>query len=590
MLIEFGEETPFMDDTELNLINDVDIAEMWKHLEFLCDIDRTSGTEGEYKSVRYIAEILKSYGIDVKINEFMAYLSYPKWAQIQTVDGRIIEAKTRAFSEATPEEGVEGEIVYVPGGSDMFTDTETVERIKSSNLAGKIVLSEGGGRQNMIMARRMGAVGYIHLWPSDEDVIHEGIVTPIWGTPTPDNIDTCPEIPVVAVKRKDGLMLKDMASKAPTKIRLFTKVETGWRKLLLPEVIIPGKTDDFVLVGGHLDSWHLGATDNATGNVTCLELARVLKIHQDELIRGVRICWWPGHSTGRYAGSTWYCDHNWQDLRDHCVTYINIDSPGPLGATDYSEVTMVAENDDMISSVVHEVTGQVPQPERPVRAGDQSFWGPGITSAYMLLSNRPKELRASVGGSGYGWWWHTEEDTIDKVEKAVLDKDCKIYALTAYRLCTSRLLPLKVSSLARELLDEVSKLEKAANGLFDLGQTVLAAKKLDDAASKFDLAASRIAQSCPCNCVLTTANSAMLEAIKNLTPIRYSPEAPYEHGPAIPIEPIPMLQPVKKLAKLNPDSDEFGFLRNWLVRRQNWVVRSMLVAARALESALEEIE
>ena len=111
------------------------------------------------------------------------------------------------------------------------------------------------------------------------------------------------------------------------------------------------------------------------------------------------------------------------------MTYINIDSPGPLGATDYSEVTMVAENDDMISSVVHEITGQVPQPERPVRAGDQSFWGPGITSAYMLLSNRPKELRASVGGSGYGWWWHTEEDTIDKVEKAVLDKDCKIYAI-----------------------------------------------------------------------------------------------------------------------------------------------------------------
>ena len=36
----------------------------------------------------------------------------------------------------------------MPGSSDMFTDTETVERIKSSNLAGKIVLSEGGGRQN----------------------------------------------------------------------------------------------------------------------------------------------------------------------------------------------------------------------------------------------------------------------------------------------------------------------------------------------------------------------------------------------------------------------------------------------------------
>lgn len=578
-----------MEHVEIKLIDEIDIEEIWKHLEFLCDIDRTSGTEGEYKSVSYIAEILKSYGIEVKIHEFSAYLSYPIWAQIQTGDAKTIKAKTRAFSESTPEEGIEGEIVYIPGGDDMFTDTETVERIKSTDLAGKIVLSEGGGRQNMIMARRMGAVGYIHLWPSDEDFIHEGIVTPIWGTPTPDNIDTCPNIPVVAVKRKDGLMLKEMASRASTRIRLFTRVETTWRKLLLPEAIIPGKTKDFVLIGGHIDSWHLGATDNATGNVTCLELARVLKLHQSELIRGVRICWWPGHSTGRYAGSTWYCDHNWQDLRDHCVTYINIDSPGPLGAIDYSEVTMVAENDDLISSVVHEITGQRPQPERPVRAGDQSFWGPGITSAYMLLSNRPKEQRASVGGSGYGWWWHTEQDTIDKVERAVLHKDCKIYALTAYRLCTSGLLPLKVSSQARELMEETIELEKAAKGAFDLTQSVSAAKRLYEIASKFDEAAAGIAGSDSCSCTLDVANKAMLEAIKNLTPIRYSPEAPYEHGPAIPIEPIPMLQPARKLATLDPGSDEFGFLKNWLVRRQNWVVRSMLVASRVLEAALKEM-
>ena len=577
-----------MDDSERTFVGEVDVNEMWKHLQFLCDFDRTSGTPGEDKAMLYIADVLKSYGITVKIHEFSAYLSYPISAKV-VVGGKELMAKTRAFSDSTPAGGVEAEIVYVPGGSDMFTDTETVERLKKVNLSGKIVLSEGGGRDNMIMSRRLGAVGYIHMWPSDEDVIHEGIVTPVWGTPIPETADSIPKIPVVSVKRKDGLMLKEMVEKGVTKVRLFTTVEIGWKKVILPEAIIPGKSDDFVLIGGHLDSWHLGATDNATGNVTCLELARLLMKHQDSLQRGARVCWWPGHSTGRYAGSTWYCDANWQELRDHCVTYINIDSPGPLGAYDYSDVTMVAENEDFISDIVKELTGQTPRPERPVRAGDQSFWGPGVTSAFMLLSNRPEGQRAAVGGSGMGWWWHTEEDTIDKVEKSVLEKDCKIYASASYRLCTSGVLPHKVSRLAQELEDAVGKLGKVSEGVFDLSPAAKAAKNLTSAAEKFDGLVEHIG-SASCPCAMDAANSAMLEATRILTPVRYSPAAPYEHGPATPINPIPMLQPLAKLAKMKSESDEFGFLRNSLVRKQNAVVRAFIEATRVLEKGILEIE
>ncbi len=576
-----------MDEAERTFTEEVDLTEMWKHLEFLCAIDRTSGTAGEEKAMLYIADVLKSYGITVKIHEFNAYLSYPVSAKVVVGDTEI-QAKTRAFSDATPEEGVEGEIVYVPGGSDMFTDTETVERLREVDLAGKIVLSEGGGRDNMIASRRLGAVGYIHMWPSDEDVIHEGIVTPVWGTPTPETADSCPKIPVVSIKRKDGLKLKEMAEKGPTKARLFTVVETGWKKVLLPEAIIPGKTDDFVLIGGHLDSWHLGATDNATGNVVCLELARLLKKHQESLRRGVRICWWPGHSTGRYAGSTWYCDQNWQELRDHCVTYINIDSPGPLGAYDYSEVTMVAENEDFITGVVKEITGQIPKAERPVRAGDQSFWGPGVTSAFMLLSNRPEGQRAAVGGSGMGWWWHTEADTIDKVEPAVLEKDCKIYALASYRLCTLEILPHKVAPLAEEMEEEIGKLAKEAGTHLDLTASVKAARDLSEVAKDFDDAVRKIGPG-SCGCAVQAANKAMLEATRILTPVRYSPVAPTEHGPATPTKPIPMLQPITRLAKLAPDSDEYGFLRNSLVRKQNAVVRALLDATRVLKAALCDI-
>jgi hypothetical protein len=44
-----------------------------------------------------------------------------------------------------------------------------------------------------------------------------------------------------------------------------------------------------------------------------LELARVLKRFDGQLRYGLRFCWWPGHSHGRYSGSTWYADTNWHD-------------------------------------------------------------------------------------------------------------------------------------------------------------------------------------------------------------------------------------------------------------------------------------
>ena len=63
-----------------------------------------------------------------------------------------------------------------------------------------------------------------------------------------------------------------------------------------------------MLVHGHYDCWEVGVGDNATGDATLLELARVLWVIARRLRRSVKLAWWPGHSTGRYAGSTWFAD------------------------------------------------------------------------------------------------------------------------------------------------------------------------------------------------------------------------------------------------------------------------------------------
>lgn len=127
---------------------------------------------------------------------------------------------------------MEGELVYVSGARDMFKDTETHKRIEALDLQGKIVISEGGGWANMIAAQARGAVGYVHMWPSDESCVHEATVSPVWGTPTPETFRPLPRIPVVQVMHDDGVKLRDLAEKGNVKVRLTTKTEMGWRKRL----------------------------------------------------------------------------------------------------------------------------------------------------------------------------------------------------------------------------------------------------------------------------------------------------------------------------------------------------------------------
>ncbi|NMB25891.1 MAG: M28 family peptidase [Firmicutes bacterium] len=582
-------------DVEQNLINELSAKELMRHVEYFCQLDRTSASSGEFEAIDYIVAELKALGIPVDVHEFDAFLSFPQKASVEVLEQdccsehakveQVLRAKTRAFSGATPPEGVTGEVVYVPGGSDMFTDFDTKAKLEQSQLAGKVVMSEGGGRQNMLTAHKLGAVAYIHMWPSDEDVLHEGIVSPVWGTPTAATIDNIPDIPVVTITNADGEMIKQrIAQGKRCLLTVKAEVETGWRKLRMPEVRIPGKTDDFVLLGGHIDSWHLGATDNASGNATCLELAKFFWQHKDELQRGVRVAWWPGHSTGRYAGSTWYADNFWFDLHDHCVTYINIDSPGPLGATQYALVTAVAENSLFAQDIVEQLTGQRPAIERPVRAGDQSFWGPGVTSLFMLLSELPASEKASVGGSGGAWWWHTEYDTVDKVCPEVLLLDTQIHGLAAYRVCTAALVPLRLVDMAWELWSIVDQLADKAGDLPSLNQLNRELHHLHDLTGQLEKLRKQ-ADSMTCE-ERRLFDSTINRAIKILTPINYTVNGMFDHDPAIPTPALPGLAPAAKLAELETEDSSAKFIKNGLVRQTNRARYAVRCATQVVEACL----
>jgi N-acetylated-alpha-linked acidic dipeptidase len=565
-----------MNDLEQAVLAQISAGEMWPHLVELCEYDRLTGSPGERAAMDYLLAALRAYGLEPQVHEFDAYLSNPRFGQLEVLGPlpHTIKAKTRSFAAATPEEGISGEMVYVPGNHDMFKDVDTHERIEVLDLQGKVVLSDAGGRSNMIAAQRQGAVGYVHMWPSDEPYCHEGTVSPVWGQPTPETFGLLPRIPVVQITRGDGLQLVEKLERGPVGVRLVTRVENGWYRLRLPVVDIPGKSREFVLIAGHFDSWHFGATDNATGNVSCMEVARVLNQYRDRLERGVRIAWWPGHSNGRYTGSTWYADHFWSELYHRCIGYINVDSPGALGANDYADLTATTETGRLVCEVVSEVTGKPAAWDRPVRAGDYSFHGIGLPGMHMLLGRRPEGQRAQVGGSGLGWWWHTEEDTLDKADAQILEADTRIYALTALRLCNAGILPYDVQALAAEAERELRVLQAAADGALDLNPAIALAASLVEKAGRLSRAGDRAA-----------TNRALMGIIRAVNNVDYTAGGPFDHDPAVPARPFPGLQAVRKLAR-SQELHSAGFLQTRLIRERNRVCEALIEAIDWADGAL----
>jgi hypothetical protein len=91
-----------------------------------------------------------------------------------------------------------------------------------------------------------------------------------------------------------------------------THVTNGWRPVQITIAELPAKQtpepDDFVMVGGHQDSWPgEAATDNAAGSAIMIELARCSERHQPKLRRGLLFGFWTAHETGNDGGLRLVC-------------------------------------------------------------------------------------------------------------------------------------------------------------------------------------------------------------------------------------------------------------------------------------------
>ena len=531
----------------MDSVVNIDKDKIEEYLNNIILYDRLSGTKGEMEALKYIENELKKERIKCKTHFYTAILSNPISSQVYykyNGDKFLIKSKTRSFSASTGSEEIKGELIYIPENEFVKSIIE-YELKKNSfglDLVGKIVISESLSPVAILQIQKRGAIGYIQYWEGEEDLIHEGIFNPIWGMPLYNELGYYPQIPIVAISGKDGKSLIEKLNKLSIIVSISTLLEKRLAQIPVLEAIIEPskKTEEFLLIGNHIDSWHFGATDNGTGNALALYLAKGLNEKKDRLKIGVKIAWWSGHSNGRYVGSSIYARENFLELMNGCLAYMNIDMPGLRGANNYRRISSGPELFELAYKNIKKMTGQEGHYVGPIRGWDQSFQNIGVTPYFIWSSTLDDNHKDSTGKSFMSWWWHTEKDNLEYYDKEILELDAKLYLVSALDILEKGINVFNIDNLFKEILDELYLLKKD-NDIFDISNIIDLLIKVKSLYNHLDEGLS---------------SNIKIILVKKLNQIYYTHKESYFQDFALQGLPMPGLNELIRIYKLLDDSEE----------------------------------
>ncbi|MEH7502994.1 M28 family metallopeptidase [Neobacillus drentensis] len=579
--------TEQLSSIEKEILHEIETNKLLEYNKEMAKEVRLSGSEEELRAFQYARKTLESFGLDTKLSFNDAYISLPKEAQLIAGDLNI-PCITHAMAPSTPIEGLVGKPFYL---GEFSNDIHSVEKASIpivEGIASPFILKE---------LEKAGAAAVIFI---NGPLTHEMIVSTVWGSPSETNINQMPKIPVISINDADGLRLRQLIESGINQVELHTSVETKWTPIPTLTAEIKGsiESDHFVLFSGHIDSWHYGAMDNGSANATMIEVARVLSKFQTHLKRSIRFAFWSGHSHGRYAGSQAYADQHWEEIHENCVMHFYIDSVGGKGAAILSESNCMAETKDIASHYVKQIAGQDFIGSRYGKYADQSFWGAGVPSLFMgmaeqELSDDPKSQKVfkvfqGKKAGGFGWWWHTVEDTIDKIDPAVLKRDCEIYALSIFKVLTDSILPINQQAAAKELKQIIVDYQEAAGNRISLDITMERLNKLEKVLAEFQHLREKGSYSVDSS---KQVNKYLLAVSRSLIPLNYVGVDRFEHDAAGGLLPVPMLSSIYKLSEVEENSHEFYLLRtsiNRQINKINYLLKQAILDSEQLLSLVKK--
>lgn len=231
-----------------------------------------------------------------------------------------LHLESEGWSPSTPPGGVRGNVYYL---ADL-----TVDGVKThaAQIKGAIVLVDGDSIDKGI------AGGFGKLFDALTEIGRRGAAGLILGIGTTNNAPSfvgvtafdgsLANLPTGNLGLEDTLLLKRLLDRGPVEVE-FSFQNRIRKNVTVNNVVaeIPGTdaSGDYVLIGGHLDSWHpgTGALDNGTGAATVVAVAQAMMAAGVKPKRTMRFVLFGGEEEGT-IGSIRYAEQHAGEL-GHCA-------------------------------------------------------------------------------------------------------------------------------------------------------------------------------------------------------------------------------------------------------------------------------
>ncbi len=558
---------------------------------------RIAGMGDDRKAAEWISERFKEFGLESDVLYFESYNSKPVYSELKILvpETIVMDSLPCCHIASTPPEGMDIELLYLGAGD--YSD------YKGKDVRGKAVLVEvsfsPATPEKARIAAEMGVSAIICAnWGEDgnkeQDYICNRGLKSVWGNPTPAGFKDIPQIVGISISHSNGAYLKGLCRKNE-RVLVHIKAEAtrGWDMLPMPIAYLRGseEPEKYLLVNGHMDAWEPGATCNATGNGTIIALAETLARHKAQIKRSIYFVCWNGHEIAESSGSTWFIDHHWDDLERNCIGGINIDSTGMLDAVHY-ECGSSREVMDFVRNLSKRVLNENTNVQPLKKYGDQSFFGIGINSVVgrMGMTN---EYIERTHGANIGWWNHTIEDTMDKVDRVNLKKDLDIAAAIICDYVNNPVLPYDFTIMCQDVERKIEDIIREADKKIELHSVLENIRKLQAHVARIN----RVREGCACRPIhdkqVRLINALSMKLSRTLTWAFYTlcdrfEQSPYAYTPEA--RPIPLLYTAVDLAKLATDGLEYKLKYTSVIRNRNRVSNAVINALEYCDLYLALIE
>lgn len=208
---------------------------------------------------------------------------------------------------------------------------------------------------------------------------------------------------------------------------------------------IPGsdKSDELVILGAHLDSWHLspGAADNAVGSAIMMEVGRLIRELDLHPRRTIRIVLWSGEEQYLLGSQAYVATHfgtaeNPLDGFDKVAAYINIDNgSGRIrGANIFGPPEAAAMLRKALQPVADlGIEGVIPHGVRRLGSTDATTFSRAGLTAIGLIQD-PLDYPTAR---------HSDVDTFERVDEAQARQAAIVTTVLALALANQETMPPK---------------------------------------------------------------------------------------------------------------------------------------------------